>query len=151
MCRLTWGGYLGLSPSCLKGLFHFAACLCRPRSLSPSNTARPFYSSRVALTPPHPSCGILPQTPNPCFLFLFVHPSIHPPIRPSLPALHRSPSLSFTLLCSALTLSGLPHVSLQAYSVPDVEFYCHSLCTGTLRVRSVSDFFHYASFCSYGF
>lgn len=151
MCRLTWGGYLGLSPSFLKGLFHFAACLCRPHSPSPSNTTHPSYSSHVTLTPPHPSCDILSQAPNPCFLFLFVHPSIHPSVRPSLPALHRSPSLSFTLLCSALTLSGLPHVLLQAYSVPDAEFYCHSLCTGTLGVRSVGDFFHYTGFRGYSF
>lgn len=135
---------------------------------------RTFSLRRLSLSPPlsvaikrrapvlffprhsHPTSPILRHpitSPKSLFSLSFssIHPSIHPPIRPSLPALHRSPSLGFTLLCSALTLSGLPHVSLQAYSVPDAEFYCHSLCTGTLGVRSVGDFFHYTGFCGYSF
>lgn len=58
---------------------------------------------------------------RPKSLFSFFSSPIHP---------HSSSALLF--LCSALTLSSLPHVLLQAYSALDAEFYCHSVYTGTL-------------------
>ena len=72
-----------------------------------------------------------------------IHPSIHP--HSSVPPLPLS-SLSPAFLCSAVTLSSLPRVLLQAYSVLDAEFYCHSVYTGTLWVRAFWGDFHYAGF-----
>ena len=124
MCRLTWGGYLGLSPSCLRGLFfHFTVCLLRPHSLS--RNTQPSFSFPCH---PHPFSPILwhpitgPKSPLLLFLciHLSIHPSTHPSIHPcsSLPPIPLS-FLSPAFLCSVVTLSSLPRVLLQAYSVLD--------------------------------
>lgn len=132
MCRLTWGGgYLGLSPSCLEGLFHFTVCLLHPHFLSQTRT-RPFLP--LSSSPSSPILWHRITGPNPCISFSSsIHPSIcpHSSLPPSCPSF-----LSSAFLCSAVTLSSLAHVLLQAYSVPDAEFYCHSVYTGTLWVRA---------------
>lgn len=124
MCRLTcWGGgYLGLSPNCLKGLFHFTVYFAHTSSLK--HTPVLFFPCHPH--PSHPSCDILSQTQIPVPLSLC--PSIRPSILLSF--------LSSAFLCSVVTLSSLPHVLLQAYSVLDAKFYCHSVYTGTLWVRA---------------
>lgn len=98
--------------------------------LSPSNTH--YFFSLLVIHPPffpilwHPITG-----PNPFFpFFSSIHPSIFLP-----PSVLLS-SLSSAFHCSVLTLSSLPHVLLQAYSVLDVEFYCHSVYTGTLWFKA---------------
>lgn len=57
------GGYLGLSPSCLEGLFHFTACLRRPHFLSLTLFLQhtPILLFLCHSHPSHPSCDILSQ------------------------------------------------------------------------------------------
>lgn len=81
---------------------------------------------------PSPSCDILSQAQIPVSFSL--SSSIHPATR--LPPSIFLSSLNSAFLCSVLTLSSLPHVLLQAYSVPDADFYCHSVYTGTLWVKA---------------
>lgn len=115
MCTLTWGGYLGLSPSCLEGLFHFTAC---PPPPHPPPIAFPVILALL------PNAATSHRAPKSLFSLPF-----HPSTLPS------SISLSFAgsaLLCSALTLSSLARVFSHAYSVLDTEFYCHSVYTQVL-------------------
>lgn len=118
------GGLLRPVTSCLEGLFHFTVCLLRSHSLSNIHPSLSF--------PVMPNSHTHPMTfyHKPKSLFLSLGPSIHPSILS-----HSSILLSFlrcTSLCSAVTLSSLPHVLLQAYSVLDAGFCCHSVYTGTL-------------------
>lgn len=114
------GGYLGLSPGCLEGLFHFMSVYFT-HTFSLKHTFVPFFACHTSTLLSHPI-----TSPNP-FFFLSLHPSIHIP-----PSFSLAPFPRSAFLCSVLTLSSLPHVMLQAYSVLDVEFYCHSVYTGTL-------------------
>lgn len=118
-------GYLGLSPSCLERLFHFCLSTSPPSafslSLSPSNPPPiPFFLRHSLVT------YLVASYHRPKSLFSL---SFRPSIPPSSILLS---FLSLAFLCSAVTLSSLLHVLLEAYSVLDVEFYCHSVYTGTL-------------------
>lgn len=110
--------------------FHFTVCLLRPHSLSQKHTAVLFFSLSSSPLLAYPvTSHHRAQIPPFSSFFASIHPSIHP--HSSLPPILLS-FLSPAFLCSAVTLSSLPRVLLQAYSVLDAEFYCHSVYTGTL-------------------
>lgn len=139
MCRLTWGGYLGLSPSCLEGLFHFTACLLRPHFLSLSNT-HPSYSFSVILTLlTHPVTSY--HRPKSLFSLSFR------PIYPSCLYAALLPQLCFPLFCvdikqlTACLVAGLQCAGRRVLL---------SLCVYRYFVsQRVCDYFHYVGFCDF--
>lgn len=130
------GGYLGLSPSCLEGLFHFTACLLRPHFLSLSNTP-PSYSFYVILTLlAHPVTSY--QRPKSPFSLSFR------PIYPSCLYAALLPQLCFPLFCvdikqlTACLVAGLQCAGRRVLL---------SLCIYRYFVsQRVCDYFHYAGF-----
>lgn len=120
MNRLTWGGYLGLSPSCLEGLFHFTACLSRPPHT-------PIALAVVLILLINAVASY--RWPKSLFSLPF-YPSTFPS------SILRSFAGS-AFLCSAVTLSSLARVFLRAYSVLDTEFYCHSYMCRYLGIEAV--------------
>lgn len=118
MFRLTWGGYLNLSLSCLEEFF--AVCCLRPHFLSLLQTHTNCFLSVILTLLSHP----VTSSRRPKSLVSFFS-SVHPP-----PFL-----LSFlcsAFLCSAVTLSRLLHVFCRltvcwTQSVP-VILYIQVLC-----------------------
>lgn len=124
-----WLGELLRPVTKLSGRAFSFHCLSISTLLSLSNTHSSF--SLLVIHPPFPILWHPIIGPNPCFSFSsFIHPSLFLPPSTSLS------SLNSAFLCSVLTLSSLLHVLLQAYSVLDAEFYCHSVYTGTLWVKA---------------
>lgn len=139
MCRLTWGGYLGLSPSCLEGLFYFTACLLYPHFLSLLNTYRSFSFCFILSPLTHH------VTPYQRLKSLF-SPSSHPSIHPSLHPAH------FPQLCVPLFSSDIKQLTACLFA----GLQCAgrrvilSLCIYRYFVsHGVCEYFHYVDSCGF--